>query len=293
MHCPACQFRSEHLVRCHRQAHVRQNAGADSLRGAEPDAAANSHRGHLLLSPERPCVFQLAVDQLATAKRFVREGAYVFLTGRREAELQKAKAEIGRNVTTVQGDVTSLADLDRLYATVQAEKDVVDIVIANAGFVEHAKIFDLSEAHYDKTMDINVKGVVFTVQKALPLMSRGGSIVVVSSIVNVKGIPAHGIYTATKAAVRGLVRVWAQELKDKGIRVNTLSPGATETPIIRGQFESDEASDAAKGAFASMTPLGRLGLPEELAAGAYFLASDESSYITGIDLPVDGGLAQV
>ncbi|MBB3149255.1 NAD(P)-dependent dehydrogenase (short-subunit alcohol dehydrogenase family) [Phyllobacterium trifolii] len=166
-------------------------------------------------------------------------------------------------------------------------------MIANAGFVEHAKIFDLSEAHYDKTMDINVKGVVFTVQKALPLMSRGGSIVVVSSIVNVKGIPAHGIYTATKAAVRGLVRVWAQELKDKGIRVNTLSPGATETPIIRGQFESDEASDAAKGAFASMTPLGRLGLPEELAAGAYFLASDESSYITGIDLPVDGGLAQV
>jgi NAD(P)-dependent dehydrogenase (short-subunit alcohol dehydrogenase family) len=230
---------------------------------------------------------------LATAKRFVREGAYVFITGRREAELEKAKAEIGSNVAAVQGDVTSLADLDRLYATVKAEKGVVDIVIANAGFVEHAKIFDLSEAHYDKTMDINVKGVVFTVQKALPLMTRGGSIVVVSSIVNVKGIPAHGIYTATKAAVRGLVRVWAQELKDKGIRVNTLSPGATETPIIRGQFESDEASDAAKGVFASMTPLGRLGLPEELAAGAYFLASDESSYVTGIDLPVDGGLAQV
>jgi len=142
-------------------------------------------------------------------------------------------------------------------------------------------------------MDINVKGVVFTVQKALPLMTRGGSIVVVSSIINVKGVPAHGIYAAAKAGVRALVRVWAQELKDKGIRVNSLSPGATETPIIRGQFDSDEASDAAKGAFASMTPLGRLGLPEELAAGAYFLASDESSYVTGIDLPVDGGLAQV
>ncbi|WP_158803175.1 MULTISPECIES: SDR family NAD(P)-dependent oxidoreductase [unclassified Acidisoma] len=230
---------------------------------------------------------------LATAKRFVREGAYVFITGRREAELQKAKADIGKNVTAVQGDVASLADLDRLYATVRAERGKVDIVVANAGFIEHAKIFDLSEAHYDKTMDINVKGVVFTVQKALPLMSRGGSIVVVSSIINVKGVAAHGTYAAAKAGVRALVRVWAQELKDNGIRVNSLSPGATETPIIRGQFDSDEASDAAKGAFASMTPLGRLGLPEELAAGAYFLASDESSYVTGIDLPVDGGLAQI
>jgi len=230
---------------------------------------------------------------LATAKRFAVEGAHVFITGRRQPELDKAKAEIGGKVTTVQGDVTSLADLDRLYEVVKAQAGVLDIVVANAGFIEHAKIFDLSETHYAKTMDINVKGVVFTVQKALPLMTRGGSIVVVSSIINVKGVPAHGIYAAAKAGVRALVRVWAQELKDKGIRVNSLSPGATETPIIRGQFDSDEASDAAKGAFASMTPLGRLGLPEELAAGAYFLASDESSYVTGIDLPVDGGLAQV
>lgn len=230
---------------------------------------------------------------LATAKRFVREGAHVFITGRRKSELDQAAAEIGKNVTPVQGDVTNLADLERLYATVKAQKGVVDIVVANAGFIEHAQIFDLSEAHYDKTMDINVKGTVFTVQKALPLMTRGGSIIVVSSIVNVKGIPAHGIYTAAKAGVRALVRVWAQELKDKGIRVNALSPGATETPIIRGQFDNDEASDAAKTMFASMTPLGRLGLPNELAAAAYFLASDESSYVTGIDLPVDGGLAQV
>jgi NAD(P)-dependent dehydrogenase (short-subunit alcohol dehydrogenase family) len=230
---------------------------------------------------------------LATAKRLVKEGAYVFITGRRQSELENAKAEIGKNVTTVQGDVTNLDDLDRLYATVKSEKGIVDIVVANAGFIEHAKIFDLSEAHYNKTMDINVKGVVFTVQKALPLMTRGGSIVVVSSIINVKGVPAHGTYAAAKAGVRALVRVWAQELKDKGIRVNTLSPGATETPIIRGQFDSDEASDAAKNMFASMTPLGRLGLPDELAAGAYFLASDESSYVTGIDLPIDGGLAQV
>ena len=230
---------------------------------------------------------------LSTAKRFVKEGAYVYITGRRQSELENAKAEIGKNVTTVQGDVTSLADLDRLYATVKTENGVVDIVVANAGFIEHAQIFDLSETHYDTTMDINLKGTVFTVQKALPLMTRGGSIVVVSSIVAVKGIPAHGIYTAAKAGVRALVRVWAQELKGKGIRVNALSPGATETPIIRGQFNSDEASNTAKSAFASMTPLGRLGLPEELAAGAYFLASDESSYVTGIDLPVDGGLAQV
>jgi NAD(P)-dependent dehydrogenase (short-subunit alcohol dehydrogenase family) len=230
---------------------------------------------------------------LATAKRFVAEGAHVFITGRRESELEKAKAEIGKNVTAAQGDVQNLADLDRLYAQVKAEKGTVDIVVANAGFIEHAQIFDLSEAHYEKTMDINLKGVVFTVQKALPLMTRGGSIVIVSSVVNVKGIPAHGTYAAAKAGVRALVRVWTQELKDRGIRVNALSPGATETPIIRGQFDSDEASDAAKKMFASMTPLGRLGHPEEIAAAAYFLASDESSYVAGIDLPVDGGLAQV
>lgn len=230
---------------------------------------------------------------LATAKRFVAEGAYVFITGRRQAELEKAKAEIGKNVTTVQGDVQNLADLDKLYAQVKAEKGVVDIVFANAGFVEHAQIFDLTEEHYNKTMDINVKGVVFTVQKALPLMTRGGSIIVNASVVGVKGIPAHGIYAATKAGVRALVRTWVQELKSKGIRVNTLSPGATETPIIRGQFDSDAASEAAKKVFAEATPLGRIGRAEELANAAYFLASDESSYVNGIDLHVDGGLAQV
>ena len=230
---------------------------------------------------------------LATAKRFVKEGAFVFITGRRQSELDSAVAEIGGNVIAVQGDVQNAADLDRLYAKVRAEKGVVDIVFANAGFVEHAQIYDLSEEHYDKTMDINVKGVVFTVQKALPLMTRGGSIVVTSSIVGVKGIPAHGIYAATKAAVRALVRTWVQELKGKGIRVNALSPGATETPIIRGQFSSDEASEAAKKMFAELTPLGRIGRAEELANAAYFLASDEGSYVNGIDLQVDGGLAQV
>lgn len=230
---------------------------------------------------------------LATAKRFVREGAYVFITGRRHEELERAKAEIGRNVTSVQGDVASLADLDALYALVKAQKGVLDIVVANAGFIEHATIADLSEAHFDKTIDIDLKGVVFTVQKALPLMTRGGSIVIMSSVINSKGISAHGIYAAAKAGVRALVRVWTDELKGTGIRVNALSPGATETPIIRGQFNSDEASDAAKKAFSAATPLGRLGLPEEIAAAALFLASDESSYIAGIDLPVDGGLAQI
>ncbi len=230
---------------------------------------------------------------LATAQRFVREGAYVFITGRRQSELDRAKAEIGKNVTTVQGDVADLADLDRLYAAVKAQKGVVDIVVANAGFIEHADIFEMSEAHYDKTMDIDLKGVIFTVQKALPLMTRGGSIIAVSSCLNSMGVPAHGTYSAAKAALRALVRVWTQELKAKGIRANSLSPGATETPIIRGQFDSDAAADAAKKLFASLTPLGRIGRPEEIAAAAYFLASDESSFVTGIDLPVDGGLAQV
>jgi NAD(P)-dependent dehydrogenase (short-subunit alcohol dehydrogenase family) len=230
---------------------------------------------------------------LATARRFAKEGAHVYITGRRQADLDKAVAEIGGNVTGVQGDVQNLADLDRLYAQVKAEKGVVDIVFANAGFIEHARIFDLSEEHYDKTMDINVKGVVFTVQKALPLMTRGGSIVVTASVVGVKGIAAHGIYAAAKAGVRALVRTWVQELKGRNIRVNTLSPGATETPIIRGQFDSDEASEAAKKMFAEATPLGRIGRAEELANAAYFLASDEGSYVNGIDLQVDGGLAQV
>lgn len=230
---------------------------------------------------------------LATAKLFVEQGAYVYITGRRQAELDQAKADIGRNVTTVQGDVANLADLDRLYQIVAAGKGVVDIVFANAGFVEHQTIEQLTPEHYDKTFNINLRGVMFTVQKALPLMKRGGSIVLNSSIVADKGLPAHGAYGATKAALRSLAKTWTVELKDRGIRVNTLSPGATDTPIIDGQFTSKAQADAAKEAFSGKTPLGRLGRPEELAAAALFLASDSSSYITGIDLPVDGGYAQV
>jgi NAD(P)-dependent dehydrogenase (short-subunit alcohol dehydrogenase family) len=230
---------------------------------------------------------------LATAKRFVEEGAYVYITGRRQAELDQAKAAIGRNVTAVQSDVANLADLDHLYQIVAAEKGVVDIVFANAGFVEHKTIDQMTPEHYDKTFNINVRGVIFTVQKALPLMKRGGSVILNSSIVVDKGLPAHGAYGATKAALRSLAKTWTVELADRGIRVNTLSPGATDTPIIDGQFTSKAQAEAAKEAFSSKTPLGRLGRPEELAAAVLFLASDSSSYITGIDLPVDGGFAQV
>ena len=230
---------------------------------------------------------------LATAQRFVAEGAYVFITGRRQSELDKAKAAIGRNVTTVQGDVSNLADLDRLFAQVVAEKGVVDIVVASAGFVEHHTIDTATPEHFDKTFNINARGVFFTVQKALPLMTRGGAIVLVSSGLHLKGFPAHGTYSATKAALRSFARTWAAELKDRNIRVSTLSPGAIDTPIIDGQFETKEQADGARAMFAQMTPLGRIGRPEEMASAVLFLASDESSYSTGIDLIADGGITQL
>jgi NAD(P)-dependent dehydrogenase (short-subunit alcohol dehydrogenase family) len=230
---------------------------------------------------------------LATAQRFVAEGAYVFITGRRAAELEKAKAAIGRNVTAIQGDVANLDDLDRLFAQVRAEKSVIDIVVASAGFIEHARIDEVTPEHFDKTFGINARGVFFTVQKALPLMTRGGSIVLVSSGLHLKGLPAHGTYSATKAALRSFARTWAMELKERGIRVNNLSPGAIDTPIIDGQFTTKDAAEAARAGFAQMTPLGRIGRAEEMAAAVSFLASDDSSYSTGIDLVADGGLTQV
>ena len=231
---------------------------------------------------------------LATARRFVDEGAHVFITARRQEALDRARAEIGRNVTTVQGDVANLADLDRLFEIVRAEKGVVDIVFANAGAVEHVRIDAITEEHYDRIMGVNLKGVVFTVQKALPLMTRGGSIVVNASIVGIsKSVPSLGIYSASKAGARGLIRALVPDLSARGIRINALSPGSTETPIFEGQFPSHEIANAARDAAKAMTPLKRIGTPEELAAAAFFLASDESSYITGIDLQVDGGMAQV
>ena len=230
---------------------------------------------------------------LATARRFVDEGAYVFITGRRMSELEKAQEVIGRDVSIIQSDVANLNDLDAVFAQVKAEKGVIDIVVANAGFVEQSPIEAATPEHFDRTFGINVRGVFFTVQKALPLMTRGGSIVLVASGLHLKGFPAHSTYSASKAAVRSLSRTLAAELKDRGIRVNTLSPGAVDTPIIESQFETQEEADGARTAYAQITPLGRLGKPEEMAAAMLFLASDDSSFSTGTDLIADGGITQL
>ena len=229
--------------------------------------------------------------RLATAKRFVEEGAYVFITGRRQAELDKAVAEIGSNVTGVQGDVSNLDDLDRLYKEVETNKGKLDVLFANAGIAEPVPTPDVTPEHYDRTFDINTRGVFFAVHKALPLMKDGGSIIVNGSGAWQKGIPMYVTYGATKAALRSFVRTWTAEFAGKGIRVNVISPGPTETPILEGQF--GENTDAVKERFKAMVPMGRIGKPEEIASAALFLASDESSYISGIDLPVDGGLVAV
>jgi len=228
---------------------------------------------------------------LAAAKRFVKEGAYVFITGRRQAELDKAVAEIGSNVTAVQGDVSNLDDLDRLYKEVETKKDKLDVLFANAGIAEPVPTPDVTTEHYDRTFDINTRGVFFAVHKALPLMKDGGSIIVNGSGAWQKGIPMYAAYAATKAALRSFVRTWTAEFAGKGIRANVISPGPVETPILEGQF--GENTDAVKERFKAMVPMGRIGKPEEIASAAVFLASDESSYITGIDLPVDGGIVAV
>ena len=227
---------------------------------------------------------------LATAKLFVEEGAYVYITGRRASELEKAKAEIGRNVTAVQGDVANIADIDRLYKTVAAEKGIVHVVVSNAGIVEQASIDTLTPDHFDKIFNINARGPVFLVQKLLPLMTGGGSIILVSSAIHVMGIPGHTTYAATKAALRSYARTWATEFKDRGIRVNTLSPGVTDTPMLDAQSQEREAL---VNMYLGMIPIGRLALAEEIAKAALFLASDQSSYMTGADLMDDGGIGQV
>ncbi len=230
---------------------------------------------------------------LATAKRFVAEGAYVFITGRRDSELRKAKALIGRNVTAVRGDVSNLDDLDNLYKTVAKKKSVIDIVMANAAFVEMQSFESVTPEHFDKTFGTNARGVFFTVQKALPFMKNGGSIIVVAASGHVKGSPGRSTYVASKAAIRSFARTWAAELKDRKIRVNALTPGATDTPIIKGLFAKKEEQEKMIESFKAMIPLARLGRADEVASAALFLASEESSYCTGIDLFVDGGFAQV
>ena len=230
---------------------------------------------------------------LATAKQFVNEGAYVFITGRREAELAAAKEQIGKNVTAIQGDVSNLDDLDRLFAQIKKEKDRIDIVFANAGVARYAPLGTITEDFFDSIFDINVKGVLFTVQKALPLLRDGGSIILNASIVASKGLSSNSVYSATKAAVRSFARTWTTDLKDRGIRVNAISPGPIDTPGLSELLASSETGEQRKKMISNTVPLGRFGTPEEIAKAVVFLASDDASYITGIELFVDGGFAQV
>jgi NAD(P)-dependent dehydrogenase (short-subunit alcohol dehydrogenase family) len=230
---------------------------------------------------------------LATAKRFVNEGAYVFITGRREPELAAAVEEIGRNVAGVQGDVSNLGDLDHLFAQIKQEKGNLDIVFANAGVAKYAPFGTITEEFYDSIFDINVKGLLFTVQKALPLMRDDGSIILNASIVASKGLPANSVYSATKAAVRSFARTWTTDLKDRRIRVNAVSPGATDTPGLSDLLASAETGQQRLKMISNSVPLGRLGTSDEIAKAVVFLASDDSSYITGTELFVDGGFAQV
>ena len=230
---------------------------------------------------------------LATAKQFVNEGAYVFITGRRESELAEALKEIGRNVTGVQGDVSNLGDLDRLFAQIKQEKGKLDIVFANAGVAKYGPLGKITEELYDSIFNINVKGLLFTVQKALPLMRDGGSIILNASIVASKGLSSNSVYSATKAAVRSFARTWTTDLKDRRIRVNAVSPGSIDTPGLNNLLASSEAGRQRLKMISNSIPLGRLGTPDEIAKAVVFLASDDSSYITGTELFVDGGFAQV
>ena len=224
---------------------------------------------------------------LATAKLFVEEGAFVFITGRRKEKLDEAVELIGRNITGIQGDAANLADLDRLYETVKRQKGRIDILFASAGQGEFATLDQVTEEHFDKTIGLNVRGTLFTVQKALPLFNDNGSIILNGSIAGVKGFPAFGVYSASKAAVRSFARTWLVELKERRIRVNVLSPGTIDTPAL------DPLGADAKESFKALIPRGEMGRPEEIATAALFLASRDSSFVNGVELFVDGGTAQI
>ena len=235
---------------------------------------------------------------LATAQRFVDEGAYVFITGRRQSELDAAVKQIGKNnnnVTGVQGDVSNLADLDRLYAAVKEQKGRIDILFANAGVGELVPLGEISEAHFDKIFSVNVKGLLFTVQKALPLFQDGGggSIILTASVGGSKGNPASSVYGASKAAIRSFARTWTVDLKHRKIRVNAISPGPIDTTIFNSAVQTEEESEQIKASLVASVPMGRMGSPDEIAKAVSFLASDDSSYVTGIELFVDGGQAQI
>ena len=230
---------------------------------------------------------------LATALRFVDEGAYVFITGRRQNELDAAVKQIGKNAIGVQGDVSNLADLDRLYAEVKKQHARIDVLFANAGVGQFSPLGSITEDEFDKMFSINVKGLLFSVQKALPFFQNGGSIILNASVNGSKGIEASSVYSATKAAVRSFARTWTADLKTRGIRVNVISPGPIDTPILNNVVATKEELDQLKTNLASGVPLGRMGQPDEVAKAALFLASDDSSFVTGIELFVDGGMAQV
>ena len=230
---------------------------------------------------------------LATAKRFVAEGAYVFITGRRQDQLDGAVKVIGKNVTGVRGDVAKLADLDNLYEIVKAQKGRIDILFANAGAAEMLPLGSITEEHFDKVFNTNVKGLLFTVQKALPLIHDGASIILNASIVASTGNPALSVYSATKAAVRSFARTWTLDLKERKIRVNAISPGPINTPGLDGLGQTAGVGDQLMASLIASVPVGRLGTPDEIARAVVFLASDESSFITGSELFVDGGAAQV
>ncbi|RZK33440.1 MAG: SDR family oxidoreductase [Hymenobacter sp.] len=230
---------------------------------------------------------------LATAQRFVAEGAFVFITGRRQAELDAAVQLLGEQAFGIQGDVSSLADLDRAVATIKDQKGCLDVLFANAGIAEFAPVAAVTEAQYDRQFDINVKGLFFTVQKALPLLTEGAAIVLMSSIVGIKGFEANSVYSATKAAIRSLARTLTADLKGRRIRVNAISPGPIETPGLNGILDTPEQVAQFKAQMVSAVPLGRVGDADEIAKAVVFLASDDSSFVTGVELFVDGGMAQV
>ena len=229
----------------------------------------------------------------AAAKALAAEGAHTYITGRRERELSAAVEEIGRNASGVRGDVSNVDDLERLYAQINGEKGRLDILFANAGIAKYAALGNITEALYDSIFNVNVKGVLFTVQKALPLMPQGASIILNASVVGSKGLSSNSVYSATKAAIRSFARTWTTDLRDRRIRVNAISPGTIDTPGLNDLLASGEADEQRRKMVTSAIPLGRFGRPEEVAKAVVFLASDDSSYITGAELFVDGGFAQV
>lgn len=231
---------------------------------------------------------------LSAAEHFIEEGAFVYITGRRQSELDKAAKSLGRNVTAVQGDISNLDDIDRLYATVKKAGNKLDVLVANAAFVELKTLAEVTPEHFDKTFNANAKGTFFSVQRALPLLNDGASIVLVSSAGHLKGPAVYTTYVATKAAQRSFVRTWAADLTGRKIRVNSVSPGPVDTPIFEVQTGGQKtAADAMRGEFAKVVPLGRIGTPDEIARAILFLASSDSSFCTGIDLVADGGFSQL